>query len=80
MKKVIKSSLFFLRKCANFLEINQIYSCTGPTSDGSAAAIIVSEDFVKSRGLEDRVKLFSIPILRFIQFRSFIKLPYSREF
>jgi len=25
-----------------------------PTSDGSAAAIIVSEDFVKSRGLEDR--------------------------
>ena len=48
-----------------FLEINQIYFCTGPTSDGSAAAIIVSEDFVKSRGLEDRVKpiLISISIL-----------------
>ena len=26
-----------------------------PTSDGSAAAIVVSEDFVKAKGLEDQV-------------------------
>ena len=28
-----------------------------PTSDGSAAAILASEDFVKARGLQDRVKI-----------------------
>ena len=43
-------------KVFRHIEINQLYLFTGPTSDGSAAAIIVSEDFVKSRGLEDRVK------------------------
>ena len=59
-EKVIKSSLFFRSNAQIFLEINQIYFCTGPTSDGSAAGIIVSEDFVKSRGLEDRVMLILI--------------------
>ena len=29
-----------------------------PTSDGSAAAILASEDFVKARGLQDRVKIY----------------------
>ena len=28
-----------------------------PTSDGSAAAIVVSEDFVKAKGLEDQVTI-----------------------
>ena len=28
-----------------------------PTSDGSAAAILASEDFVKAKGLQDRVRV-----------------------
>ena len=28
-----------------------------PTSDGSAAAILASEDFVKAKGLQDRVRI-----------------------
>ena len=32
-----------------------------PTSDGSAAAIVASEEFVKSRGLQDHVTQFGFP-------------------
>ena len=69
---------FFEQICKLYILI--IFFCTGPTSDGSAAAIIVSEDFVKSRGLEDRVMLiliYSYTRNQLMKMIFMINLPFS---
>ena len=48
-----------------------------PTSDGSAAALIASEDFVKAKGLENQVRISTVELsITFVFY--FANLKYFR--